>query len=276
MGQATSTALAHKSNVFIDYDDFSSRFSKVAISTATVPVVVIAFPILNAYTFSEDDMTGVKMMDGMIGGLLGVIGWPLAPFIACWNTFQVIFNDGPPTPVPIDQATKDFLKAEIGINCEKFYNVAIVGRSGTGKSSLINGIAGYLDGDPRAAKTGEVETTAKPKGYQHPDLQSLILWDMPGAGTEAHDAEEYFNEKFLYAFDTLIIVIADRLQDSDIYLAKKAKEYRIPFMFVRNKADQGIQSKMRRHKNVMTEEDDLRAWAVAAGELVEEVRLFIT
>ena len=74
MGQATSTALAHKSKVFIDYDDFSSRFSKVAISTATAPLVIIAFPILNAYTFTEDEMTGVRMMDGVIGGLLGVIG----------------------------------------------------------------------------------------------------------------------------------------------------------------------------------------------------------
>ncbi|KAI7853368.1 interferon-inducible GTPase-domain-containing protein [Circinella umbellata] len=210
MGQATSSAFAHKSNVFYNYDDFSSRFSKVALSTATVPVVVIAFPILNAYTFTEDEMTGFKVLDGMIGGLFGVIGWPLSPFIAFWNAFQIIFNEGPPEPKEIPQHTKDLLKSHYGLNCESFYNVAVVGVSGTGKSSLINGIMGCHDGDARAAKTGEKETTEKPKGYQHPDLHTMILWDMPGAGTYEHKSETYFNEKFLYAFDTLIIVIAER------------------------------------------------------------------
>lgn len=75
---------------------------------------------------------------------------------------------------------------------------------------MINGILGYQDSDPRAAPTGETESTSKPKGYRHPDLRTMIVWDMPGAGTESHPSETYFNDKFLYAFDTLIIVIADR------------------------------------------------------------------
>ncbi|KAI9249512.1 interferon-inducible GTPase-domain-containing protein [Phascolomyces articulosus] len=210
MGQATSSAFAHKSNVFYNYDDFSSRFSKVALSTATVPIVVIAFPILNAYTFTEEEMTGFKMLDGMIGGLFGVIGWPLSPFIACWNAFQLIFNEGPPEPNDLPEETKEYLKANYGLNRESFYNVAVVGKSGTGKSSLINGIMGCHDADPRAAGTGETESTQKPQGFQHPDLHRMILWDMPGAGTDNHPAGTYFDDKFLYAFDTLIIVIADR------------------------------------------------------------------
>ncbi|KAI9490096.1 interferon-inducible GTPase-domain-containing protein [Zychaea mexicana] len=274
MGQATSSALAHKSNVFYDYDDFSSRFSKVALTTATVPVVVIAFPILNAYTFTKDEMTGFKMLDGIIGGLFGVIGWPLSPFIACWNAFQAIFNDGPPEPLPIPQEVKEHLKKYYGLNSESFYNVAVVGMAGTGKSSLINGMMGCHDGDPRAAKTGEIDTTNKPKGYQHPDLHTMILWDMPGAGTYENSAKTYFEEKFLYAFDTLIIVSAERMLETDLEIARKAREYRIPFVFVRNKADQAIQSKLRKNPAVTggSEEEDLKAWAVAAGELVEEVR----
>lgn len=74
MGQATSATLSHKKNVFYDYDDVSNRFAKATLSTLAVPMVVIAFPLLNAYTFTEEELTGVKVVDGMIGGLLGVLG----------------------------------------------------------------------------------------------------------------------------------------------------------------------------------------------------------
>lgn len=74
MGQTVSTAVPYKSNVFYDYEDFSSRFSKLTVSTLTIPMVIIAFPVLNAYIFTEDELTGVKLMDGMIGGLLGIVG----------------------------------------------------------------------------------------------------------------------------------------------------------------------------------------------------------
>ncbi|CDH59159.1 hypothetical protein RO3G_14116 [Lichtheimia corymbifera JMRC:FSU:9682] len=289
MGQTVSTAVPYKSNVFYDYEDFSSRFSKLTVSTLTIPMVIIAFPVLNAYIFTEDELTGVKLMDGMIGGLLGIVGWPLSPFYACWGLFQVLFRDEPPEPVAIDQELKDIAKREIGLNCERFYNVGVVGAAGTGKSSLINGILGYQDSDPRAAPTGETESTSKPKGYRHPDLRTMIVWDMPGAGTESHPSETYFNDKFLYAFDTLIIVIADRMLQIDIDIAMAAQKRRIPFMFVRNKADQAVEAKMRRYRKehsstpdtivnqneaekVKAFKEDIRIWGKAVGELVEEVK----
>ncbi|ORZ12003.1 interferon-inducible GTPase-domain-containing protein [Absidia repens] len=173
-------------------------------------MVIIAFPLLNAYTFTEEELTGFKVMDGAIGGLLGVIGWPLAPFLACYGVFKVIFNEGPTEPLPIPQHIKDAARRSIGLNCEQFYNVAVVGVSGTGKSSVVNGILGYRDTDKDAAATGESETTKKPRAYRHPDLRSMVLWDMPGANTMNHPASTYFEDKFLCAFDSLIIVTAER------------------------------------------------------------------
>lgn len=64
-----------------------------------------------------------------------IIG-PLSPFYACWGLFQVLFRDEPPEPVAIDQELKDIAKREIGLNCERFYNVGVVGAAGTGKVSL--------------------------------------------------------------------------------------------------------------------------------------------
>lgn len=47
--------------------------------------------------------------------------------------FQVLFQDGPPQPVPIPQELKDQARRTMGLNCEQFYNVAVVGVAGTGK-----------------------------------------------------------------------------------------------------------------------------------------------
>lgn len=74
MGQAASITFSNKSNILYDIDDFSSRFKKATMSTISVPMVIVAFPILNAYKFSEHEYTGVKMVDSTIGGLLGVVG----------------------------------------------------------------------------------------------------------------------------------------------------------------------------------------------------------
>jgi hypothetical protein len=74
MGQAASITLSNKSDILYDINDFSTRFHKATISTMTVPMVIVAFPILNAYKFSEHEYTGVKVVDSTIGGLLGVVG----------------------------------------------------------------------------------------------------------------------------------------------------------------------------------------------------------
>jgi hypothetical protein len=74
MGQAASITFSNKSNILYDIDEFSGRFQKATMSTISVPMVIVAFPILNAYKFSEHEYTGVKMVDSTIGGLLGVVG----------------------------------------------------------------------------------------------------------------------------------------------------------------------------------------------------------
>lgn len=80
MGQATSSPNAlsffqksSDASTHTEYQDITHRFSKATLSTLTVPVVIIAYPALNAYWFQDMDITGHRVVDGAIGGLLGVI-----------------------------------------------------------------------------------------------------------------------------------------------------------------------------------------------------------
>lgn len=61
-----------------------------------------------------------------------------------------------------------------------------------------------------------------------------MLWDLPGADD---DEKHYFERYGLGYFDALVIVSTDRLMATDVKLARKALEYRVPIFFVRNKAD---------------------------------------
>ncbi|CEI90851.1 hypothetical protein RMCBS344292_05161 [Rhizopus microsporus] len=169
----------------------------------------------------------------------------------------------------ISEDVKTMVRRAIGLDCDRFYNIAVVGAAGTGKSSLVNGILGYPDNDQYAAAIHEAGGhTTEPRGYRHPDLRNMILWDMPGAGTLTNNDKTYFEDNYLYAFDSLIIVTAERLQVIDLEIATKAQEYHIPVLFVRNRCDQSLQSKMKRYET----KDSNLAWARAVGELVREVR----
>ncbi|GAA5802513.1 hypothetical protein HPULCUR_007978 [Helicostylum pulchrum] len=273
MGQAASITFGDKSNILHDIGDFSVRFNKATLSTITVPMVIVAFPILNAYKFSENEYTGVKVIDGTIGGLLGVVGWPLSPFVAFWSAYQSIFTEGPTKSLQVSEETKLLVRRAIGLDCDNFYNVAVVGAAGTGKSSLVNGILGYPDHDRYAAAISEVgkRQFSEPRGYRHSDLRRMILWDMPGAGTMTSSDSTYFEDNYLSAFDSLIIVTADRLQTIDFVIAKKAQAHHIPVLFVRTRSDESVNSKIERIQQEKKMDSNM-AWAKAVGEFVKEVR----
>ncbi|OBZ91199.1 Interferon-inducible GTPase 1 [Choanephora cucurbitarum] len=272
MGQAASITLGNKSDILYDVDDFSSRFHKATMTTIAVPMVIVAFPILNAYKFSTNEFTGVKVVDGTIGGLLGVVGWPLSPFVAFWSAYQSLFTETPGYSSELSDDTKQLVRKAIGLDCDRFYNVAVVGAAGTGKSSIVNGILGYSDTDPYAATVNEAGkvSTEEPRGYRHPDLRKLVLWDIPGAGTATHRANTYFEDYYLKAFDSLIIVTAERLQTIDLEIAAKAQQHHVPVLIVRNRCDQSLNAKIERYKDQGMDANTL--WAKAVGKLVKEVK----
>ena len=116
---------------------------------------------------------------------------------------------------------------------------AIIGRSGTGKSSLINAISGeYM------AEVGETETTieiSKPIEYK-----GLIFQDLPGSSTKNFPLETYVDKFNLKSFDCVILVTSDRFLDDDSELIKNILKVGVPIFLVRSKVDFSVERGLKR------------------------------
>ncbi|XP_060113994.1 interferon-inducible GTPase 5-like isoform X2 [Heteronotia binoei] len=137
-------------------------------------------------------------------------------------------------------------------------DIAVTGESGAGKSTFINALRGLHDGDPCAARTGVIETTASPTPYQHPHLPSVRLWDLPGIGTPCFQAETYLHQTGFERYDFFIIVASERFRESHVGLARAVKAMGKRFYFVRSKADQDLRASQRRRPTRFQEAQVLR------------------
>ncbi|KAJ8373724.1 hypothetical protein SKAU_G00043040 [Synaphobranchus kaupii] len=125
-------------------------------------------------------------------------------------------------------------------------NIAIIGESGSGKSTFVNAFRGLGDEDEGAAETGEVETTMKPTVYPHPKYPRVKVWDLPGIGTPNFKADEYLQKVEFQRYDFFIIIISERFRDSNVQLATEIQRMKKSFYFVRSKIDSNIQAAQRK------------------------------
>jgi GTP-binding protein EngB required for normal cell division len=101
----------------------------------------------------------------------------------------------------------------------------IIGVSGTGKSSLINALAGKA-----IAEVGVKETTGVSGKIAAYEFDGIILIDLPGVGTANWKTGSYFKNLMKYSplgggyqlrvkdFDCFIIVLANRILEEDLKL----------------------------------------------------------
>lgn len=121
----------------------------------------------------------------------------------------------------------------------------IIGRSGTGKSSLINAIAGE-----EVAEVGEIETTMN---VNEPiENNGLLFYDLPGCSTSNFPKEEYINKFSIEEFDCVILVTSDRFYEDDLYLIQELIKIKKPVFAVRTKIDFSIDRGLKR--NISAEE----------------------
>ncbi|KAG1746765.1 interferon-inducible GTPase-domain-containing protein [Suillus paluster] len=123
-----------------------------------------------------------------------------------------------------------------------FLHLAVVGSSGSGKSSFINAVRGLSNHDSTAARTGIVEATNAVMRYPDPRPNSQIIWyDVPGAGSPNVPDCQYFNDLGLYIFDCIIVLIDNRFLDSDLAILRACEQFsNVEAFIVRSKSDQHI------------------------------------
>ncbi|XP_048190102.1 T-cell-specific guanine nucleotide triphosphate-binding protein 2-like [Perognathus longimembris pacificus] len=123
--------------------------------------------------------------------------------------------------------------------------VAVIGESGAGKSSLINALRGLGHEEEGSARVGVVETTMKKTPYQHPKYLNVIFWDLPGTGTLEFSPESYLETVQFSQYDFFLLVSSSRFTHNDAMLAQKITEMGKNFYFLRSKVDSDLYNEQR-------------------------------
>ncbi|KAG7442611.1 P-loop containing nucleoside triphosphate hydrolase protein [Guyanagaster necrorhizus] len=138
------------------------------------------------------------------------------------------------------------------------FHLAIAGKSGTGKSSLINAFRGIWDDEKGSADTDVVESTTDVTPYPDPNSANPFIWfDIPGSGTVNCPDWTYFNDQGLYIFDAIIVLLGDRFTDGDLAILKNCRRYNIPTYIVRSKSDRHIEELFKKKTRRAVEGSDL-------------------
>jgi GTP-binding protein EngB required for normal cell division/uncharacterized protein (DUF697 family) len=123
------------------------------------------------------------------------------------DVFQLVrdFLNGHGTKQSFEEQLQNLDKTEV--------RIALLGRSGTGKSSLMNALVGE-----RVAASGAVETTTSAQEY---NVNGLIFVDLPGGGTTRFPFDEYLDSMRIARYDAFILVVAKRILESDMLMLEE-------------------------------------------------------
>ncbi|XP_064606348.1 interferon-inducible GTPase 5-like [Liolophura sinensis] len=122
-------------------------------------------------------------------------------------------------------------------------NIAVVGESGTGKSSFVNAVRNLKAGDKGAARVGVKETTVETIPYPHPDNENVIFWDLPGVGTLNFPRKDYLQAIEVDRYDCFIIISSMRFTVDAKWLSEQVEQRKKPHFVVRTKFDEAIKDK---------------------------------
>lgn len=154
---------------------------------------------------------------------------------------------------------KALLSKDLGTLTNTEIHIAVIGTSGTGKSSFINSIRGLKPEDPGAATVGVTETTSTCNRYEHPENKSFVVWDLPGVGTSSFPQKNYLQKVGCDQYDFFIIISKDRCTELDLWLAQEIRYRNKSCFFVRSNIDITIKSNAKDYRKTHNEEKLLQS-----------------
>ncbi|XP_063168297.1 interferon-inducible GTPase 5-like [Candoia aspera] len=110
-------------------------------------------------------------------------------------------------------------------------SVVFVGKSGVGKSALLNAVRGMTEVDVRSAPVGSLVKSETPIMYPDPSHPNLLLWELSMDGKGQH------TDLWTEEANLLVLVTDNRFEDSHTRLALKAQKAGKKVYFARTKAD---------------------------------------
>lgn len=163
---------------------------------------------------------------------------------------------------------------------EKNFHFAIVGRAGSGKSSLINAFRNLKNKSHGAAPTGTKETTLYIKRYEDPGDQPprkwMVWFDIPGAGTQRIPHHDYFIKQGLYIFDLIILAIGDRFEEIDARILEDCARFKVPVFIVRSKADMHILNSMEEEEEYDSSSENSKLYKRCRDMYVRETQQMVS
>lgn len=154
-----------------------------------------------------------------------------------------------------------------------FFKVAVIGKSGSGKSSFNNAFRGLKPRDKGAAPVGVIETTMKVEEYPHPHYPNLILCDLPGVGTDTFPKETYLQKVNVDEYDFFIILTATRFDANDTWLVDQMSKRNKKCYMVRAKIDEDVKNEKENGKTEQQTIDSIRANLQAKNKLQTKIFL---
>ena len=157
---------------------------------------------------------------------------------------SVIERLGKPADVLVKEAKAYYKALGIELDMSKLL-IAVVGVSGTGKSSLINTLRGKRDYEEGAAKVGVQEMVIRPTLYAWKDSMALV--DFPGGSTKTFEEADYVMEFKMYCFDVVIVVFSVRITSLAVTIANEMRSFGRKTLLLRGKCDQEVENILDSH-----------------------------
>lgn len=125
--------------------------------------------------------------------------------------------------------------------------VAVLGASGAGKSSLVNGLLGRDPESEGAANVGVTETTKDVQSYSDPSRPSLVVWDTPGFGTKNFPKQKFFEGFNIQMYDFYLVCTRTRFTEDDLQLIAEIERQGKKFYLIRTAIDEDISREKKSH-----------------------------